>query len=171
MSSQELNLCLISSDVKLGKNVRMRAFVNLYGCTIGDNVRIGTFVEIQKGARIGNNCKIQSHSFLCEGVTLEDEVFVGHNVTFINDRFPRATNEEGMPKGEDEWTCEATLVKHRASIGSGATILCGITIGEGAIIGAGSVVTKDVPANAIVAGNPARLIRYISKGVNAGSIS
>jgi acetyltransferase-like isoleucine patch superfamily enzyme len=171
MSYQESNLCLISNNVKLGKNVRMRAFVNLYGCTIGDNVGIGTFVEIQKGARVGNNCKIQSHSFLCEGVTLEDEVFVGHNVTFINDRFPRATNDEGMPKGEAEWACEPTLVKHRASIGSGSTILCGITIGEGAIVGAGSVVTKDVPANAIVAGNPARLIRFITQGVNAGSIS
>ena len=171
MSYQASHLCLISEDVKLGRNVRMRAFVNLYGCTIGDDVRIGTFVEIQKGARIGNNCKIQSHSFLCEGVTLEDEVFVGHNVTFINDRFPRATNDEGVPKGENEWTCEPTLVKRGAAIGSGVTILCGITIGERAIIGAGSVVTKDAPAGAIVAGNPARLIRFISKGINASSVS
>jgi acetyltransferase-like isoleucine patch superfamily enzyme len=171
MSFQASNLCLISEDVKLGRNVRLRAFVNLYGCTIGDDVRIGTFVEIQKGARIGNNCKIQSHSFICEGVTLEDEVFVGHGVTFTNDRFPRATNDEGLPKSEAEWTCEPTLVKRGASIGSGVTLLCGITIGERAIIGAGSVVTRDVPAGAIVAGNPARLVRFISKGINASSVS
>ena len=171
MSLPESSLCLISEDVKLGKNVRMKAFVNLYGCTIGDDVRIGTFVEIQKGAFIGNNCKIQSHTFICEGVTLEDEVFVGHGVTFTNDRFPRATNDEGLPKTEADWTCEPTLVKRGASIGSGVTLLCGITIGERAIIGAGSVVTKDVPAGAIVAGNPARVIRHISKGVNAGSVS
>jgi UDP-2-acetamido-3-amino-2,3-dideoxy-glucuronate N-acetyltransferase len=171
MSYQASHLCLVSEDVKLGRNVRMRAFVNLYGCTIGDDVRIGTFVEIQKGATIGNNCKIQSHSFLCEGVTLEDEVFVGHSVTFINDRFPRATNDEGLPKADGEWKCEPTLVKRGASIGSGVTILCGVTIGERAIVGAGSVVTKDVPAGAIVAGNPARVIRTITKGINAGSVS
>jgi len=171
MSYQSSNLCLIAADVKLGRNVRMRAFVNLYGCTIGDDVRIGTFVEIQKGAIVGNNCKIQSHSFICEGVTLEDEVFVGHGVTFTNDRFPRATNDEGLPKGDGEWKCEPTLVKRGASIGSGVTLLCGITIGERAVVGAGSVVTKDVPAGAIVAGNPARVIRTISKGINAGSIS
>jgi UDP-2-acetamido-3-amino-2,3-dideoxy-glucuronate N-acetyltransferase len=163
MSYQAGQLCLISENVKLGKDVRIRGFVNLYGCTIGDDVRIGTFVEIQKGAVIGNNCKIQSHSFICEGVTLEDEVFVGHGVVFINDRFPRATNDEGLPKTEAEWTCESTRVKRGASIGSGATILCGITIGERAIVGAGSVVTKDIPAGAIVAGNPARIIRSIKK--------
>lgn len=156
-------LCLIAPDVKLGKNVRMHAFVNLYGCTIGDDTRIGTFVEIQRGAHVGNNCKIQSHSFLCEGVTLEDEVFVGHSVTFINDRFPRATTDEGLPKTDADWHCERTIVKRGASIGSGATILCGITIGERAIVGAGSVVTKDVPANAIVAGNPARIVRSLKK--------
>jgi acetyltransferase-like isoleucine patch superfamily enzyme len=163
--------CLVAPDVKLGRNVRMHAFVNLYGCTIGNDVRLGTFVEIQKNAFIGNNCKIQSHSFICEGVTLEDEVFVGHSVTFINDRFPRATNDEGLPKGDGEWECEPTIVKRGASIGSGVTILCGITIGERAIIGAGSVVTKDVPAGATVAGNPARVIRSISKGLNAGAVS
>lgn len=168
MSFQANHLCLISDDVKLGKNVRMRGFVNLYGCTIGDDVRIGTFVEIQKGANIGNSCKISSHSFICEGVTLEDEVFVGHNVTFINDRFPRATTDEGLLKGEADWKCEPTLVKRRASIGSSVTILCGVTIGEGAIIGAGSVVTKDVPAHAVVAGNPARILR---KRVEAPSLS
>ena len=171
MSYQADQLCLIAENVKLGRNVRIRGFVNLYGCTVGDDVRIGTFVEIQKGAVIGNNCKIQSHTFICEGVTLEDEVFVGHGVTFTNDRFPRATNDEGLPKNDNEWTCETTLVKRGASIGSGTTLLCGITIGERAIIGAGSVVTKDVPAGAIVAGNPARLIRTLTKGVNAGSIS
>jgi acetyltransferase-like isoleucine patch superfamily enzyme len=171
MSYQANHLCLIAENVKLGEDVRIRGFVNLYGCTIGNGVRLGTFVEIQKGAIIGNNCKIQSHTFICEGVTLEDEVFVGHGVTFTNDRFPRATNEEGLPKNDNEWTCETTLVKRGASIGSGVTLLCGITIGERAIIGAGSVVTKDVPPGAIVAGNPARLIRTQTKGVNAGSIS
>jgi acetyltransferase-like isoleucine patch superfamily enzyme len=169
MSFQERHLCLIAPDVTLGKNVRVRAFVNLYGCTIGDDVRLGTFVEIQKGATIGNGCKISSHTFICEGVTLEDEVFVGHNVTFINDRFPRATNEEGVLKGDGEWKCEPILIKRRASIGSGATILCGVTIGEGAIVGAGSVVTKDVPAGAIVAGNPARVLR--TQKAHASSIS
>lgn len=171
MSFQESHLCLIGSDVTLGRNVRLRAFVNLYGCTIGDDVRIGTFVEIQKGAVIGNGCKISSHSFICEGVTLEDEVFVGHNVTFINDRFPRATNDEGLLKADGEWICESILVKRGASIGSGCTILCGVTIGENAIIGAGSVVTKDVPPRAIVAGNPARLIRTLAKSTNASSVS
>jgi UDP-2-acetamido-3-amino-2,3-dideoxy-glucuronate N-acetyltransferase len=171
MSYQADHLCLVSENVKLGENVRIRGFVNLYGCTIGNDVRIGTFVEIQKGAVIGNNCKIQSHSFICEGVTLEDEVFVGHGVVFINDRFPRATNDEGLPKNDNEWTCESTVVKRGASIGSGATILCGITIGERAIVGAGSVVTKDVPAGAIVAGNPARIIRSIKKEVHASPVS
>ena len=163
--------CLIAPDVKMGRNVKFHAFVNLYGCVIGDNVRLGTFVEVQKGAQIGSNCKIQSHSFICEGVTLEDEVFVGHGVTFINDRFPRATNDEGLPKGDGEWTCEPTIIKRGASIGSGATIMCGITVGERAVVGAGSLVLKDVPAGAVVAGNPARILRSVSKGLNAGAIS
>jgi len=145
--------------VKLGQRVKIFAFTNLYGCELGDDVKVGTFVEIQKGVKIGNRCKISSHSFLCEGVTIEDEVFVGHNVTFINDRFPRAANQDGSMQTEADWECISTLVKRGASIGSGATILCGITIGEGATIGAGSVVTKDVPAGAVVAGNPARVLR------------
>jgi len=149
----------IAPDVRLGKRVKIFAFTNLYGCELGDDVRVGTFVEIQKGARIGNRCKISSHSFICEGVTLEDEVFIGHHVTFINDRFPQATNEDGTPQTDEDWQCVPTLVKRRASIGSGATILCGVQIGEGATVGAGSVVTKDVPAGAIVAGNPARVLR------------
>lgn len=152
-------LQLIAADVKCGKNVRIYGFTNLYGCEIGDDVKVGTFVEIQKGARIGNRCKISSHTFICEGVILEDEVFVGHNVTFINDLYPRATNGDGRLQSEADWKCIPTVVKRGASIGSGATLLCGITVGEGAIIGAGSVVTRDVPAGAIVAGNPARLIR------------
>ncbi|HZR21745.1 MAG TPA: acyltransferase [Verrucomicrobiae bacterium] len=149
----------IAPDVKLGQRVKIYAFTNLYGCEIGDDTKIGTFVEIQKGARVGSRCKISSHSFLCEGVTLEDEVFIGHGVTFINDRFPRATTEGGGLQTEADWACVPTTVKKRASIGSGATILCGITVGEGAIIGAGSVVTKDVPAGVTVAGNPARPMR------------
>ena len=161
MSFQADHLCLIAPNVQLGQNVRIRGFVNLYGCRIGDDTRIGTFVEIQKGADIGRNCKISSHTFICEGVTIEDEVFVGHSVTFINDRFPRATNDEGVPKNDNEWTCETTVVKRGASIGSGATIMCGITIGERAVIGAGSVVLKDVPAGAVVAGNPARILRRL----------
>lgn len=148
----------IAPDVKLGQRTKIYAFVNLYGCHIGDDTRIGTFVEIQKGARIGNRCKISSHSFICEGVTVEDEVFVGHGVIFINDRYPRATTAEGGLQTEADWTCVTTLVKRGASIGSGATILCGVTIGERAIIGAGSVVTKHVPADAVVAGNPARIL-------------
>jgi acetyltransferase-like isoleucine patch superfamily enzyme len=154
----------IAPDVLLGQNVRIYDFVNLYGCVIGDDTRIGTFVEIQKNARIGQRCKISSHTFICEGVTIEDEVFVGHNVTFINDRRPRATNGNGQLQGEADWTCVPTLVKRGASIGSGATLLCGVTIGERAVIGAGSVVTKDVPADAVVAGNPARLIRMEEPG-------
>jgi len=148
----------IAPDVKLGRNVRLYSFVNLYGCTIGDDTRIGTFVEIQKNATVGQRCKISSHSFICEGVTIEDEVFVGHGVTFINDRFPRATNPDGQPQTEADWTCTPTLVKRGASIGSGSTILCGVTIGERAIIGAGSVVTRDVPPDTTVAGNPARTL-------------
>jgi UDP-2-acetamido-3-amino-2,3-dideoxy-glucuronate N-acetyltransferase len=148
----------IASDVKLGKNVRIHGFVNLYGCEVGDDVRIGTFVEIQKGAKVGNRCKISSHTFICEGVTLEDEVFIGHGVIFTNDRYPRATNHRGELQTEADWTCARTLVKQGASIGSGATLLCGITVGAKAMIGAGSVVTKDVPPGAVVAGNPARTI-------------
>jgi acetyltransferase-like isoleucine patch superfamily enzyme len=151
----------IAPDVKLGKGVRIFGFTNLYGCVIGDEVKIGTFVEIQKGANIGNRCKISSHTFICEGVTIEDEVFVGHNVTFINDRFPRATNGNGALQSEADWACEPTRVRRGASIGSGATLLCGVTVGEGAVVGAGSVVTKDVPARGVVAGNPARLIRLL----------
>jgi UDP-2-acetamido-3-amino-2,3-dideoxy-glucuronate N-acetyltransferase len=149
----------IAPDVKLGQRVKIYAFTNLYGCEIGDDVKIGTFVEIQKGVRVGNQCKISSHSFLCEGVTLDEGVFVGHGVTFINDRFPKATNAQGELQTEADWACVPTTVKRGASIGSGATILCGITIGEGATVGAGSVVTKDVPAGAVVAGNPARVLR------------
>jgi acetyltransferase-like isoleucine patch superfamily enzyme len=153
----------IAPDVILGRNVRIFAFVNLYGCEIGDDTRIGTFVEIQKGAKIGDNCKISSHTFICEGVTIESGVFVGHSVTFINDRFPRATNAAGQLQTEADWHCEPTLVKRGASIGSGATLLGGITIGEYAIVGAGSVVTKDVPPNTIVAGNPARILKKSEK--------
>ena len=149
----------IAPDVKLGKGVRLFGFVNLYGCEIGDDVKIGTFVEIQKGAKIGQRCKISSHTFICEGVTLEDEVFVGHGVIFINDRYPQATNGQGSLQTDADWKCVPTLVKRGASIGSGSTLLCGITIGERAMVGAGSVVTKDVPAGAIVAGNPARVMK------------
>ena len=152
--------CLrISPNVKLGRNVRMVGYVNLYGCEIGDDVKIGTFVEIQKGAKIGNRCKISSHTFICEGVTIEDEVFIGHNVTFINDRYPRATAAGGGLQTEADWNCVGTLVKRGASIGSGATLLCGVTVGENAIVGAGSVVTRDVPPGAVVAGNPARVLK------------
>lgn len=148
----------IAPDVKLGRDVKIYAFVNLYGCEIGDDSRIGTFVEVQKGAKIGRNVKVSSHSFICEGVTIEDEVFIGHGVMFINDKYPRATTEDGTPQTETDWACIPTLIKKRASIGSNATILCGVTIGEGALVGAGSVVTHDVPTGAVVAGNPARLI-------------
>jgi len=153
----------IAPDVKLGKDVKIYDFVNLYGCEIGDNTKIGTFVEIQKGSTIGNNCKISTHTFICEGVTIEDEVFIGHNVTFINDAFPRATKKDGALQNEEDWECIPTLVKKGASIGSSATLLCGITIGERAIVGAGSVVTKDVPPDTVVAGNPARVLRKIEK--------
>lgn len=148
----------IAPDVKLGRDVKIYAFVNLYGCEIGDDSRIGTFVEVQKGAKIGRNVKVSSHSFICEGVTIEDEVFIGHGVMFINDKYPRATTEDGASQTEADWNCIPTLIKKRASIGSNATILCGVTIGEGALVGAGSVVTHDVPTGAVVAGNPARLI-------------
>lgn len=149
----------ISDDVKLGKNVIIRDFVNLYGCTIGDNCKIGTFVEIQKNAFIGSNTKVSSHTFICEGVTIEDDVFIGHNVSFINDKYPRSTTEGGTLQTEADWSVVKTLVKRGASIGTSSTILCGVVIGENAIVGAGSVVTRDVPANTVVAGNPARVIR------------
>ncbi len=153
----------IAPDVKLGEGVKIYDFTNLYGCEIGDNTKIGTFVEVQKGAKIGRNCKVSSHTFICEGVTIEDDVFVGHNVTFINDPYPRSTNEGGQLQTEKDWVCIPTLVKKGASIGSSATLMCGITVGERAIIGAGSVVTKDVPAATIVVGNPARILRKIDK--------
>ena len=160
MDSVHKPLCQrIAPDVRLGRNVRIYDFANLYGCEIGDDVRIGAFVEIQKGVKIGNRCKISSHTFICEGVTLEDDIFVGHNVTFTNDRFPRATNGDGQLQTDADWVCVRTLIRRGASVGSGATLLCGITIGEKAMIGAGSVVTKDVPPGAVVAGNPARVIR------------
>lgn len=153
--------CQIAPDVKLGRDVAIFHFVNLYGCEIGDDSRIGSFVEIQKGARIGQHCKISSHTFICEGVTIEDEVFVGHGVNFINDKYPRATTAAGQLQSDSDWHVEATVVKRGASIGSGATILGGVSIGARAIVGAGSVVTKDVPADTVVAGNPARVIRAI----------
>jgi len=153
-------LC-IAPDVKLGKDVKLSKFINLYGCEVGDNTKIGAFVEIQKNAKVGRNCKISSHTFICEGVTIEDDVFVGHGVTFINDTYPRATVPGAGLQTEQDWTVEATLVKQGASIGSGATILSKTTIGERAIVGAGSVVTKDVPAHTIVAGNPARMVRTV----------
>ena len=149
----------IAPDVKLGQNVKLSKFINLYGCDIGDETKIGAFVEIQKNATVGRRCKISSHTFVCEGVTIEDEVFVGHGVVFINDSYPRATSN-GALQTEADWTVEKTVVKRGASIGSGATILAKVVIGENAIVGAGSVVTRDVPPNAIVAGNPARLLRY-----------
>jgi acetyltransferase-like isoleucine patch superfamily enzyme len=149
-------------DVKRGKNVRIFDFVNLYDCEIGDNSKIGTFVEIQKGVRVGKNVKISTHTFICEGVTIEDDVFIGHNVSFINDKFPRST-ANGRPQTEGDWECVPTLVKRGASIGTSATILCGVTIGEEAIVGAGSVVTKDVPAKSVVAGVPARILRRVEE--------
>lgn len=160
---------LIAPDVKIGKGTRIFGFTNLYGCEIGEDSKIGTFVEIQKGARIGNRCKVSSHTFICEGVTLEDEVFIGHGVMFTNDLYPRATAESGGLQTEADWTCIPTLVKRGASIGSGATLLCGITIGEKAIVGAGSVVTKDVPPGAIVAGNPARIMKTVPPGNEASA--
>lgn len=159
---------LIAPDVKLGQNVRIFGFTNLYGCEVGDESKIGTFVEIQKGARIGRRCKISSHTFICEGVTIEDEVFVGHNVTFINDLYPRATAGNGQLQTEADWECRPTLVKRGASIGSGTTLLCGVTIGEFALVGAGSVVTRDVPAHTVVAGNPARVLRRLKPGSGSG---
>ena len=152
----------VTADVTLGRNVRLGRFVNLYGCAVGDDTRIGAFVEIQKNARVGRRCKISSHTFICEGVTIEDRVFIGHGVTFINDPYPRATTETGEPQSERDWTVEPTLVRAGASIGSGATILSNVVIGENAIVGAASVVTRDVPAGTIVAGNPARVLRRLA---------
>ena len=163
---QKMKLQCISSDVKLGNNVKIYDFTNLYGCEVGNNTKIGTFVEIQKGAKIGNNCKISSHTFICEGVTVEDNVFIGHNVTFINDLYPLATTNDGTMKSENDWKCIPTRVQKGVSIGSSATILCGVTVGENAIVGAGSVVTKDVPPNSIVAGNPAILLRRIKQEIS-----
>jgi acetyltransferase-like isoleucine patch superfamily enzyme len=154
---------VIAADVKLGRDVKIYDFVNLYGCEIGDETKIGTFVEIQKGARIGRRVKVSSHTFICEGVTIEDEAFIGHGVTFTNDLYPRATTPSGALQGDADWKVIPTVVRRGASIGSGSTILCGIEIGEGAIVGAGSVVTKDVPAGTIVAGNPAKVLRPIER--------
>ncbi|HZD33383.1 MAG TPA: acyltransferase [Candidatus Angelobacter sp.] len=160
--SSESYLC-VAPDVTLGRNVKLSKFINLYGCTIGDETKIGAFVEVQKNASVGKRCKISSHTFICEGVTIEDNVFIGHGVVFINDRLPRATGAEGELQTEADWKVEYTLVKKGASLGSGATILSGVTVGENAIVGAGSTVTKDVPKYAIVAGNPAKVLRYITE--------
>jgi len=156
-----MDYCRIAQDVKLGKDVKIFSFVNLYGCEIGDNTKIGTFVEIQKNAAIGRNCQISSHTFVCEGVHIEDDVFIGHNVTFINDLYPRSTTTRGKMQTEEDWKVVPTLVKKGASIGSSVTILAGVTIGEYAMVGAGAVVTKDVPDRTIVAGNPAKVLRSI----------
>lgn len=161
MSQDQPAYRLVADNVRMGKGVRIYGFTNLYGCELGDDVKVGTFVEIQKGSRIGNRCKISSHTFICEGVTLEDEVFIGHGVMFTNDLFPRATAAGGQLQTEADWKCHPTIVKRGASIGSNATLLCGITVGEYALVGAGSVVTKDVPPRAVVAGNPAKVIRYL----------
>jgi UDP-2-acetamido-3-amino-2,3-dideoxy-glucuronate N-acetyltransferase len=159
----DMQLRRIGSDVKLGRNVQIYDFVNLYGCDIGDGTKIGTFVEIQKGATVGRNCKISSHSFICEGVTIEDNVFVGHHVVFINDPNPRATTKYGHMQSEADWEVVPTRIKQGATVGSGAVILCGVTIGEGALVGAGSVVTRDVPPHTIVVGNPARVLRQVEE--------
>ena len=156
----------IAADVKLGKGVEIYDFVNLYGCDIGDGSKIGTFVEIQKGAKVGKRCKISSHTFICEGVTIEDECFIGHHVVFINDRFPAAVNFDGSLQADADWKLVETRVCKRASIGSGAVILCGVTIGEGAMVGAGSVVTKDVPPHTIVAGNPSKKLRQVPQATH-----
>jgi len=160
----------IAPDVRLGMNVKLSKFINLYGCEIGDETKIGAFVEVQKGATIGKRCKISSHTFICEGVTVEDNVFIGHNVTFINDSYPRATTPDGGLQTENDWKVETTLVKKGASIGSGTTVLSNVTIGENAIVGAGSVVTRDVPANTIVAGAPAKVLRLLEPTVMEVSV-
>ncbi len=165
MTTTKEDFLCISADVRLGRDVKLSKFINLYGCSVGDNTKIGAFVEIQKNASIGNNCKVSSHTFICEGVTIEDDVFIGHGVMFINDSYPRAT-ANGQLQTEADWKVERTVIRKGASIGSGATILANVTIGENALIGAGAVVTKDVPANAVVAGNPARLLRYFDSKEN-----
>jgi len=162
--------CSIAPNVKLGQGVKLSKFINMYGCEIGDETKIGAFVEIQKNASVGRRCKISSHTFVCEGVTIEDSVFVGHGVTFVNDSYPRATTTEGEIQTEQDWHVEKTLVKRGASIGSGATILANLTIGENAIVGAGSVVTRDVPPNTIVAGNPAKVLRSVTTPPRAGGL-
>jgi acetyltransferase-like isoleucine patch superfamily enzyme len=159
----------IAPDVCLGEDVAIYSFVNLYGCEIGDGSKIGAFVEIQKGVRIGKRVKVSSHTFICEGVTIEDEAFIGHNVSFINDKYPRSTTGDGGLQTEADWRCVPTLVRRRASIGTGSTILCGVTIGENAMVGAGSVVTRDVPGNAVVAGNPARFMRWLDQAPPAST--
>lgn len=160
----------IADSVKLGKDVKLSTFINLYGCEIGDETKIGAFVEIQKNATVGKRCKISSHTFICEGVVIEDNVFIGHGVMFTNDSYPRATARDGGLQTEADWKVEPTVIRKGASVGSGATILCNLSIGENAIVGAGSVVTKDVPANAIVAGNPAKVLRYIEQNVEASNV-
>jgi acetyltransferase-like isoleucine patch superfamily enzyme len=162
LRSDAVEYCRIAPDVSIGANVKISAFVNLYGCSIGDNTKLGAFVEIQKGAAVGKNCKISSHTFICEGVTVQDNVFIGHNVTFINDRYPRATISDGSLQTEEDWDVVPTLVEMGASIGSSVTILCGVTIGAGAMVGAGSVVTKDVPPGEIWAGNPAKFLKKVT---------
>jgi acetyltransferase-like isoleucine patch superfamily enzyme len=159
LRSDVVEYCRIAPDVLIGANVTISAFVNLYGCSVGDNTKLGAFVEIQKGAAIGKNCKVSSHTFICEGVTVQDNVFIGHNVTFINDKYPRATRADGSLQTEEDWSVVPTLVESGASIGSSVSILCGVTIGAGAMVGAGSVVTKDIPPGEIWAGNPARFVR------------
>lgn len=160
----------IADDVKLGENVRLARFINLYGCDIGDETKIGAFVEIQKNARVGRRCKVSSHTFICEGVVIEDNVFIGHGVTFTNDAYPRATAVDGNLQTESDWKVEPTVIRKGASVGSGSTILCNLSIGENALVGAGSVVTKNVPANAIVAGNPARVLRYITTNMETSNV-
>lgn len=158
-----MEFCRIAPDVVLGKDVKIHAFVNLYGCCIGDNTSIGAFVEIQKRAKVGKNCKISSHTFICEGVTIQDNVFIGHNVTFINDKYPKATNPEGNLQTEEDWSVAPTLIEEGASIGSSVSILCGVTIGTGVMLGAGSIVTKDIPPGEVWAGNPARFMRKVNQ--------
>jgi acetyltransferase-like isoleucine patch superfamily enzyme len=160
--------CCIAHDVQLGRDVRLSKFINLYGCKIGDETKIGAFVEIQKNAHVGRRCKISSHTFICEGVAIEDNVFIGHSVTFINDSYPRATTSDGELQTEEDWKVETTVVKRGASIGSGSTILSNVTIGENSIVGAGSVVTRNVPPNVVVAGNPAKILRPITPETRTG---